>query len=408
MRQQGRVLRHGDGCYQTTPSRNRVLAWKAGLNFPILAVIPVVAAAQQPPVSAPSASGDEDDVTLIPQNPEDDAPLEPFLPLNDAPDNLTTSALETSPEELEDAAKHAEEAQQASLDAASVEKNPSLPEPVLAMIEAALESENEDTVRAVLELARKTNPGSEDEIETIRLAYEDRLAAEETEREAAKIEAVRTAGILENWDGRGEIGGFQSTGNANVVGITAALALTKTGYNWRHRFNGRVDYQETNNVVRREQYLATYEPNRKLTDRIFVFGFGQYERDQFQGFAQRYTLSSGLRYELVDDGAVTLSAKAGPAWRSTNFIDGTNLNEIAALGAFDVSWKITENLTLTNNSNVILQSSNSTLVSQSGAIAKISGKLSVRLSHTIEYNTQPPVGSVTTDMLSRITLIYDF
>ena len=115
-----------------------------------------------------------------------------------------------------------------------------------------------------------------------------------------------------------------------------------------------------------------------------------------------------MRYELVDDGAVTLSAKVGPAWRSTEFVDGTNLNEIAALGAFDLSWKVTENITLTSNSNLILQSSNSTLVTQNGALAKVAGKLSVRLSHTIEYNTQPPVGSVNTDMLSRVTLIYDF
>jgi putative salt-induced outer membrane protein len=284
----------------------------------------------------------------------------------------------------------------------------SLPAPVRAMIEAALEDEQEATVRAVLELARKTNPGSDAEIDAIRLAYDDRLAKAKQEREVARIEAIRTAGVFENWDGRGELGGFQSTGNADVIGFTAALTLNKRGYNWRHRLSGRADYQESEGVVGREQYLATYEPNLKLSERIFAFGLGQYEQDRFQGFRGRYTLSSGLRYELVDDGAVTLSAKAGPAWRSTDFVDGTNRNELAALGAFDLSWKVAENITLTNNSNLILQNSNSTLVSQSGAVAKVSGKLSVRLSHTVEYNTQPPAGSVTTDMLSRVTLIYDF
>lgn len=348
-------------------------------------------------------------MVLIPQNPEDEAPPEPFLPLNSAPENLSTPPPETSSADLEDVAKNAEEAREAALATASADETSSLPEPVRAMIEAALESEKEETVLAVLELARKTNPDSEDEIETIKLAYQERLSAEEEVREVEKIEAIRTAGWLENWDGRGEIGGFQSAGNANVLGITAALNLNKIGYNWRHRLNGRVDYQESNNVVRRQQYLATYEPNRRISDNVFGFGFLQYESDQFQGFTDRYTVAGGLRYELVDDGAVTLSAKAGPAWRVTEFVDTQEtLSELAALGAFDVSWKVAQNITLTNNSNLILQPSNSTLVSQTGALAKVSGKLSVRLSYTLEYNTQPPPGAENTDTLSRITLIYDF
>lgn len=279
---------------------------------------------------------------------------------------------------------------------------------VRALITAAIESEKEATVLALLELARKTNPASEDEITAIRTAYRARLAEEKQVAEAQKIEALRTAGMLENWDGRGELGAFQSTGNADVIGFTAALTLNKRGFNWRHRLTGRADYQQTSGVVRREQYLATYEPNLKLLERVFAYGFGQYEQDRFQGFTGRYTLSTGMRYELVDDGSLTLSAKLGPAWRSTNFVDGTNLNELAALGAFDLSWKITPNITLTNNSNMVLQNSNSTLVSQNGALAKVASKLSVRLSHTIEYNTQPPAGAVNTDMLSRVTLIYDF
>ncbi|MFY8048731.1 MAG: DUF481 domain-containing protein [Erythrobacter sp.] len=41
-------------------------------------------------------------------------------------------------------------------------------------------------------------------------------------------------------------------------------------------------------------------------------------------------------------------------------------------------------------------------------MAKVSGNLSVRLSYTIEHDTDPPLGAVKTDTLSRVTLIYDF
>lgn len=378
---------------------------KRALLALVVVAIPAGAAAQPRIAPFPSAPDEAEQVTFVLENPEDERPLTPLLPLDadrsirDRIDPPVTAKLTEAEVEV---------ARQASPAAAAADQHPSLPEPVRAMIDAAIESQEEATVRAVLALAHKTNPDSGDEIEAIKLAYEGRLAIERTERQASKIEAIRTAGMLENWDGRGELGGFQSTGNANVIGVTAALSLNKVGYNWRHRFNGRVDYQESNGLVGREQYLATYEPNRRLSEHLFVFGFGQYESDRFQGFSNRYTLASGLRYELVDDGTITLSAKAGPAWRGVNFIDGTSLNELAALGAFDLNWKIAENITLTNNSNIILQPSNSTLVSQSGAIAKVASKLSVRLSYTVEYNTEPPIGSVGTDTLSRVTLIYDF
>lgn len=115
-----------------------------------------------------------------------------------------------------------------------------------------------------------------------------------------------------------------------------------------------------------------------------------------------------MRFESAKRENISLAAKIGPAWRSTNFIDGTNLNEPAALGAFDLNWKVAENIRLTSNTNLIVQNSNSTLVSQNGATSKVADKISVRLTHTVEYNSDPPLGSVTTDMLSRLTLIYDF
>ncbi|MGY6552272.1 MAG: DUF481 domain-containing protein [Erythrobacter sp.] len=365
---------------------------------------PSAAAAQLKPY--PEAAADDLQVELVPDDPSEDEPLDPVLPLNETTGEA--ASLIASEPDVTSEALEAHEADKPLLELAAPEETSRLPAPVRALIEAALEDEDEAMVLGLLELARKTNPDSEEEIDAIKLAYRERRIIEEQQAEVAKIEAIRTAGIFENWEGRGELGGFQSAGNANVLGVTAALSLTKLGYNWRHRFNGRVDYQESNNVVRRQQYIATYEPNLRLSEGVFAFAFTQYESDQFQGFNDRYTVAAGLRYELVDDGSITLSAKAGPGWRFTDLVEGETLSELAGLGAFDLSWKIAPNITLTNNSNLILQPSNSTLVSQSGAIAKVSDKLSVRLSYTLEYNTQPPAGSVSTDTLSRVTLIYDF
>lgn len=283
-----------------------------------------------------------------------------------------------------------------------------LPDPVRAMIDAALATGDEAKVRTVIELARATNPDDASELDAIEAAYETRLAAAEAETQAAQREDIRTAGLFENWSGKGELGAFRSTGNAANAGITAGLALTREGIRWRHNLSGRADYQETEGVVTREQYLATYEPNFRLSERLYAYGLAQYERDRFQGFSARYSVSGGLGYDVLTGPAMTLAVKAGPAWRRTQLVDGTGSSNLAALAAADFDWALAETISFTQNASALLQEGSSTLISDSGLVAKVSGKVSVRLSYTVEHDTAPPPGAVQTDTLSRVTLIYDF
>lgn len=283
-----------------------------------------------------------------------------------------------------------------------------IPDPVRAMIEAAIESGDKAAVRTVIDLAKQTNPDDASELDAILADYETDLAIAAQEEAAAKEEAVRNAGLFKNWTGKGELGAFRSTGNAENTGITAGLALTREGINWRHKLRGRADYQESNGVTTREQFLAAYEPNWKVSDRLFFYALGQFERDRFQGFSARYSASGGLGYDVVVEDDIKLSINAGPAWRRTELVDGDSTSNLAGLAALDFDWQIAEKITLTQDANALVQSGSSTYISDTGLQAKIVGDFSVRLSYTVEHDTDPPLGAVDTDTLSRVTLIYDF
>jgi putative salt-induced outer membrane protein len=282
-----------------------------------------------------------------------------------------------------------------------------LPEPVRAMIDAAIETGDETKVRTVIDLARMTNPDDVAELDAMLAGYETQLTATKAEEAAAKREEIRSAGLFENWSGKGELGAFMSTGNAENTGVTASLGLTKDGINWRHKLRGRADYQRSEGVTTREQFLAAYEVNYKISDRLFAYALGQYERDRFQGFGARYSASGGLGYDVLQDGP-TLSVKAGPAWRRTELIAGGSTNNLAGLAAADFDWALSDTITFTQDANALIQSGSSTLVSDTGLQASISDALSVRLSYTVEHDTAPPAGAVKTDTLSRITVIYGF
>ena len=282
-----------------------------------------------------------------------------------------------------------------------------IPGPVQAMIDAAIATGDKAKVETVIELAKATNPDDAAELDAILAEFNQDMALAEAEAAAAKEEEIRSAGIFDNWSGQGELGAFISTGNAENTGITASVSLAKEGINWRHKLSGRADYQETEGAVTREQFLAVYELNLKITDRLYAYALAQYERDRFQGFSARYSTSGGLGYDVLTEGP-TLTLNAGPAWRRTELIDETSSESFAARAALDFDWALSDTLTLTQDASAFAQDGSSTFISDTGFQAGLSDALSVRLSYTVEHDTDPPAGSVQTDTLSRVTIIYGF
>lgn len=276
------------------------------------------------------------------------------------------------------------------------------------MLEAAIESGDRNKVAAVVEVAIKTNPDDAGEIETMHRSFQreqSRLAARQKAREEAEI---RNAGMLDYWEGEGQIGAFQSSGNSDTAGVTASLSLTRQGIDWSHKLRGAIDYQRSKGTVSREQYLVAYEPRYEFSPNLFVFGIGQYEQDRFQGFSDRYTVSAGVGQRVVDNESVRLSLQAGPTWRRTEFVSGLNDSHFAGLAALDFDWQITNALSLTEDGSIIVEQGNTSILSATGLEAGVANDLKARISYTVDYDSNPPPGAVQTDTTTRFTLVYGF
>lgn len=283
-----------------------------------------------------------------------------------------------------------------------------LPQSVRAMINAAIASGKPESVATVIDLAKQTHPGDSAEIDAIAADYNAQQQAAAA-REAQEAEAaLRNAGLFDNWTGQGQIGALRSTGNTSNTGLTAGLELTRKGVDWRHKLNALADYQRTDGVTTREQFLLAYEPNYQLNDRLFVYGLGQYERDRFQGFSSRISASGGLGYRVIDNDAMQLSVKAGPAYRKTSFIGGGSDSSLAGLAALDLDWQVAKTVKLTQDASAFVQSGNSSYLSATGVEIGLGGALSARLAYAVEHDTNPPAGAVKTDTITRFTLVYGF
>lgn len=293
-----------------------------------------------------------------------------------------------------------------------------LPEPVRAMLDAARASGDAAIFDAVANTARQTNPDDAGEIDALVAEVQAERQAAAAEAAEAERLAIEQAGPLDRWSGKGEIGAFTASGNSSSTGLTAALELSRTGNEWTHSLRARADYQRDNARTSREQFFGAYEPRYQVGDNIFAYGLAQYERDRLQGYSARYALSGGLGITVFDGPALDLSAKAGPAYRHTQFVAGGSENSLNALVGLDVDWRFDEGLTLTQDANLVAaaggeavaiiggRSTSITLVT--GLDAKVTNRLTTRLAFTLDYDSNPPTGAVGTDTLSRFTLVYGF
>lgn len=286
----------------------------------------------------------------------------------------------------------------------SIPAQAALPDPVKAMIEAAIASKKDADVQIVVKIAKSTNPDDVAEIEAMLANY----TAEKAKLLAAEEQRKRQAGFFENWSGKGELGGFHSSGNTDSTGISGSLKLKKEGEKWRHNLRALADYQRTNGTTDREQFLAAYKPHYKFNDRFYAYGLAQYERDRFQGFSSRISLSGGLGYAVIKSDDAALNIKGGPAWRKTNFVGGGSNSSLAGLAALESFWQISENLRLTQDLSSYVESDNSTFASTTGLETKLIEALSARLSYSWKHETNLPLGVEKTDKISRATLVYDF
>jgi putative salt-induced outer membrane protein len=204
-----------------------------------------------------------------------------------------------------------------------------LPDAVAAMIEAA--AGNADQLRAVVEVAKKTNPGSVAEIEA-------RAAALRTAKVVAREQRLAAQGVFNGWSGSGEAGGFISSGNTSNKGVAIGINIVKETRTWKHAVRGQVDYQEDNNVKSRERYFAGYEGNYRVTPNFYVLGTLSYERDIFSGFNQRFAESFGIGYKLVNAPRVQVAIDGGPAVRQTQYKNARSDNSFAGRAGLNAKW----------------------------------------------------------------------
>ncbi|MDB5448463.1 MAG: hypothetical protein JWQ97_3780 [Phenylobacterium sp.] len=282
------------------------------------------------------------------------------------------------------------------------------PDPIRAMVDTALATDDPATIASVVSVAKRTVPDSAAEIDAMAADYYAQLSARKA-AEAREAEArVAAAGPLSLWKGTIELGGSRSTGNSRVLDVYGGLDLTRAGISWSHKLTAHAEYQQTSGAQSAERALVAYQPQVKLDEPYYAYGLGQYEHDRFLGYRNRYTAGVGFGVSAVKRPDLKIDFDAGPAARRTDFYDMRTENRLAARGSFHLNWLPSPRLTFTEEAALYLQRGDTTAKSSTALETRLFGPLKARLSYEAQYESAAPERQENLDTTSRVSLIYSF
>jgi len=139
---------------------------------------------------------------------------------------------------------------------------------------------------------------------------------------------VGTPKEINYWSAFATLGGNVYSGNTDQIDYTARLGAM------RRSVRDRISFDYTGNITRvrsedisedtytntTNNHLARMGWDHFVTKRLFINVIGvEWFRDPIKNIADRWTLTAGVGYEIVDTPNTTWTATAGPAWQSTQF-----------------------------------------------------------------------------------------
>ena len=242
----------------------------------------------------------------------------------------------------------------------------------------------------------------------------------------AAASAHAQTGVLAGWEGEASLNGARTTGNTDTLDFGAALKLEKNTDTWNHKLKGSALFGETDDVSTRERYDIGYQIERNFSERLYAYGNADYYADEFGAFSSGYFIGGGLGYRVFLPEPLGWALEGGPGFRSQvaqdvildealfladptdplGFTEGDRSNEFALRGRSDFDYKINDNVSFYNDTEVLWSDSDTYVWNEVGITAQLVGNLAARASYRVDHHTNPPLGTVGTDTITKVGVVY--
>ena len=211
----------------------------------------------------------------------------------------------------------------------------------------------------------------------------------------------------------GEFGFILTSGNTETTSLSAGLKSTQELQDWSNGYTAEVLYKqdelESGTETTAQKFFLSGQGNYKLNNpRQRLFAFASYEDDRFSNFAFQSTVALGWNEKVIDTEQQTFSYSIGPGYSFAEDQMGDDLSSVIVRGAFDYSYKLSDNAKLTQVFSTEYGEDNVKSRSKTSVSAKLSNGLSMKVSLKLDHNTEVDEGRENLDTETSVTLVYSF
>lgn len=211
------------------------------------------------------------------------------------------------------------------------------------------------------------------------------------------------------WTSSAEVGYVNTSGNTNTSALKLIFDIAYEVEKWKHAGHFDTLQAETDDIDTADKWLASYQADYKIDDKNYVWGRASYEDDAFSGFEYQAKLSAGYGRKIDIKDNMVLDLEIGPGYR--HFKDETqpDSEDEALLRLFGkYIWNITDTSSFDQELTADYGEKQEEWKSVTALTAKINTSLAMKLSYTVKYLDEVPVGKQHYDRESVVTLVYTF
>ena len=162
---------------------------------------------------------------------------------------------------------------------------------------------------------------------------------------APSISGEMTAPEDENafeWSGRANLGGRVDDGNTRSKAVTFDADIEARDDDNRFNFGGQANWEEDEGEETANDQMAFASYDRFLTEKYFIGGKLQFERDKFEELDLRSRVGLYNGYQFYERDDLNLQVKVGGEYIHEKFTDDSTENDIAASWGLDYDQKFFE------------------------------------------------------------------
>jgi putative salt-induced outer membrane protein len=211
------------------------------------------------------------------------------------------------------------------------------------------------------------------------------------------------------WGGDLEIGYVSTQGNSEASSLKGRADAKRETDLWRYNIHFDTLNSSEDGDRSAERYFGSTKLDYKFGPRAYTFGYLSYEDDRFSGYDWQAVAASGIGYQLLDTGVLLWEVEVGPGYR-INKVEETAERErdVIMRGFTRFQWNLSDSATFEQELSVESGNENSITRSITSIKSTIIGQLAMKLSYTVKYTDEVPVGTEHADRETAVTLVYGF